>query len=49
MSYTLISNGTLINGNGGNPIENAAVLINDHLIVAAGLEKINENSRCKNE
>ena len=39
MSYTLISNGTLINGNGGNPIENAAVLIKDHLIVSAGLEK----------
>jgi len=39
MSYTLINNGTLINGNGGTPIQNAAVLINDHLIVAAGLEK----------
>jgi imidazolonepropionase-like amidohydrolase len=39
MSYTLISNGTLINGNGGNPIENAAVLIKNHLIVSAGLEK----------
>ncbi len=39
MSYTLISNGTLINGNGGNPIENAAVLIKNHLIVSVGLEK----------
>jgi len=39
MSYTLINNGTLINGNGGTPIQNAAVLINDHLIVAAGLKK----------
>ncbi|MFY9639094.1 MAG: amidohydrolase family protein [Methanobacterium sp.] len=39
MSYTFISNGTLINGNGGNPIENAAVLIKNHLIVSAGLEK----------
>ncbi len=39
MSYTLINNGTLINGNGGTPIQNAAVLIKDHLIVAAGLEK----------
>ncbi|MFY9638043.1 MAG: amidohydrolase family protein, partial [Methanobacterium sp.] len=37
--YTLISNGTLINGNGGNPIENAVVLVKDNLIVAAGLEK----------
>ncbi len=39
MSYTLINNGTLINGNGGNPIENAAVLIKNNLIVAAGFEK----------
>ena len=39
MSYTLINNGTLINGNGGTPIQNAAVLIHDHLIVAAGLKK----------
>ncbi len=39
MSYTIINNGTLINGNGGNPIQNAAVLIHDQHIVAAGLEK----------
>ena len=29
MSYTLINNGTLINGTGGTPIKNAAVLIED--------------------
>jgi imidazolonepropionase-like amidohydrolase len=39
MSYTLINNGTLINGNGENPIQNAAVLIHEQHIVAAGLEK----------
>ncbi len=39
MSYTLINNGTLIDGNGGNPIQNAAILINNQRIVAAGLEK----------
>lgn len=38
MSYTLIKNGTLINGNGGNPIDNAAVLIKGNVIVAAGTE-----------
>lgn len=38
MSYTLIKNGTLINGNGGTPITNAAVLIEDNYIVAAGPE-----------
>jgi len=27
MSYTLINNGTLINGTGGTPIKNAAVLM----------------------
>jgi len=35
MSYTLIDNGILINGNGGNPIQNAAVLIYNQHIVAA--------------
>ena len=39
MSYTLINNGTLINGTGRTPIENAAVLIEDNLIIAAGPEE----------
>ena len=39
MSCTLINNGTLINGNGGPPVENAAVLIEDDHIVAAGYEE----------
>ncbi len=39
MTYTLINNGTLINGNGGSPIENAVVLIKDRNIVAAGDEE----------
>lgn len=39
MSYLLINNGILINGNGGTPIQNAAVLIKDNHIVAAGLEE----------
>jgi imidazolonepropionase-like amidohydrolase len=39
MSYTLVKNGTLINGTGGTPIKNAAVLIKDHIIVAIGPEK----------
>ncbi len=38
MSYTLISNGTLINGNGGSPINNAAVLIENNRIIDAGPE-----------
>lgn len=38
MSCTLIINGTLINGNGGTPIQNAAVLIEDRQIIAAGTE-----------
>ncbi len=38
MSYTLINNGTLINGTGGTPIKNAAVLIEDDIIVAVGPE-----------
>jgi imidazolonepropionase-like amidohydrolase len=38
MSYTLINNGTLINGNGGTPIPNAAVLFENDIIIAAGLE-----------
>lgn len=39
MSYTLINNGTLINGNGGTPIDSAAVLIENNRIVAAGPEE----------
>jgi imidazolonepropionase-like amidohydrolase len=38
MSYTLINNGTLINGNGGAPINNAAVLIGNKRIIDAGPE-----------
>jgi imidazolonepropionase-like amidohydrolase len=38
MSYTLINNGTLINGTGRTPIKNAAVLIEDDLIIAVGPE-----------
>ena len=38
MSYSLIINGTLIDGNGGSPIENAVVLIKDRHIIAAGVE-----------
>src|SRR5215213_3049712 len=36
MSYTLIRNGTLIDGNGGKPIPNAAVLIEDNKIRSVG-------------
>lgn len=36
MSYTLIHNGTLIDGNGGAPLKNAAVLIRDNRIQAVG-------------
>jgi imidazolonepropionase-like amidohydrolase len=38
MSYTLINNGTLINGNGGSPINNACVLIENKRIIDAGPE-----------
>jgi len=38
MSYTLIKNGTLINGNGGSPVNDGAVLIKDNYIIAAGPE-----------
>jgi imidazolonepropionase-like amidohydrolase len=47
MSYILIKNGTLINGNGGPPISNAAVLIENNYIIAAGPEdsiKIPDNN-----
>ena len=36
MSYTLIHNGTLIDGNGGTPVADAAVLIQDEHIRAVG-------------
>lgn len=36
MSYSLIYNGTLIDGNGGNSIPNAAVLIKDSQIIEVG-------------
>ncbi len=36
MTYTLIHNGTLIDGNGGDPIKDGAVLIEENLIRAAG-------------
>lgn len=36
MAFTLIRNGTLIDGNGGPPVPHAAVLIEDNCIRAAG-------------
>lgn len=36
--YLLIHNGTLIDGNGGNPIENAGLLIRDRVILDSGSE-----------
>ncbi|MFD1926801.1 amidohydrolase family protein [Sporosarcina siberiensis] len=36
MKYTLIENGTLIDGNGGEPIENAAILLKNNRIEAIG-------------
>ncbi len=36
MSYTLFRNGTLIDGNGGAPVLDAAVLVKDNLIVEVG-------------
>ncbi len=36
MVYTLIHNGTLIDGNGGQPLEDAAVLIEDNRIRSVG-------------
>lgn len=38
MSYTLIYNGTLIDGNGGSPIPKAAILIKNNKIIAVGTE-----------
>lgn len=36
MAYTLVKNGTLIDGNGGEPVADAAVLIEDNKIKAVG-------------
>ncbi|WP_042222120.1 metal-dependent hydrolase family protein [Oceanobacillus manasiensis] len=38
MTYTFVKNGTLIDGNGGEPVEKAAVLLNDGKIEAVGKE-----------
>ncbi len=38
MAYTLIRNGTLIDGRGGTPVPNAAVLLNGSRIYSAGTE-----------
>lgn len=38
MAYTLIRNGTLIDGHGGTPLPNAAVLLNGNRIYSAGTE-----------
>jgi imidazolonepropionase-like amidohydrolase len=37
MTFTLIRNGTLIDGNGGTPIPNAGILIEDNRLRAVGL------------
>lgn len=36
MTYILVENGTLIDGHGGEPIKNAAVLIKDNIIQSVG-------------
>lgn len=36
MSYTVVKNGTLIDGNGGEPVKDAAVLLKDGTIEAVG-------------
>ncbi len=38
MTYTLIYNGTLIDGTGGMPIPNAVILIKDNQIIDIGTE-----------
>lgn len=38
MPYSLIHNGTLIDGNGSNPLPNAAILIKDNQIIDVGKE-----------
>jgi imidazolonepropionase-like amidohydrolase len=40
MPYSLIHNGTLIDGNGGEPLLNAAILIKDGEIIAVGKESL---------
>ncbi len=39
MPYTFIRNGTLVDGNGGAPVPNAAVLVEDNRIKAVGAAK----------
>lgn len=39
MAYVLVENGTLIDGNGGQPVQNAAVLIKDNVIQAVGAKE----------
>lgn len=39
MAYALLRNGTLIDGNGGEPLKNAAVLVEDQVIKAVGHEQ----------
>ena len=39
MSYTLIHNGTLIDGNGGAPLPNGSILIKDEQIIKVGSSK----------
>ncbi|WP_163970332.1 metal-dependent hydrolase family protein [Oceanobacillus halotolerans] len=39
MSYTLIKNGTVIDGNGGEPLKNGAVLLKENKIVEVGREQ----------
>lgn len=39
MTYTLIRNATLIDGNGGTPLQNAAILIQNNKIEAVGTEQ----------
>ena len=36
MAYTLIHNGTLVDGNGGAPVADGAVLVEDNTIRAVG-------------
>ncbi|MDO5835581.1 MAG: amidohydrolase family protein [Methanobacterium sp.] len=38
MAYFLIRNGTLIDGHGGKPVENAEILIKNHKIIDSGVE-----------
>nr|WP_243686899.1 hypothetical protein [Methanobacterium formicicum] len=49
MVYLFIHNGTLIDGNGGKPLENAGVLIKDQQIIAAGVEDSIKHPHEKNQ